>query len=134
MFIRVVLAAFLVAHAAIHAGYLASPPTSAGGPAWPFRLDRSWVLRAAGTDVRVARLIGTTLLAATVAGFAGASLAALGLLPAAVWPVATSVGAIASLALLVIFFHPWLVVGVALDGALLWATFIAGWSPSQVVV
>ena len=132
MLIRLALAAFLLGHAAIHAGYLTSPPTSAGGPAWPFRLDRSRVLRGVGADMRIARVIGVALVTATVAGFTAASLATFGALPEMIWPAATSAGAIASFVLLVLFFHPWLILGVVLDVVLLWSALIAGWSPSQI--
>ena len=77
-------------------------------------------------------MIGVALVAATVAAFALASLATFGMLPDLVWPAATSAGAIASLVLLGLYFHPWLIFGVALDIALLWATLIAGWSPSEI--
>ena len=39
---------------------------------------------------------------------------------------------LASLALLVAFFHPWLIVGLAIDVVLLWATLVAAWSPTQL--
>jgi hypothetical protein len=129
MLIRIAIAAFLVAHGAIHAGFITSPPTQAGGPAWPFRLDQSWLLHGAGVDGGVARLIGLGLVAATIGGLALAGVASLGILPGSLWPIAATIGTVASLALLLLFFHPWLVVGVAIDLVLLWAVLIAGWAP-----
>ena len=31
---------------------------------------------------------------------------------------------------LVIFFHPWIVLGLAIDAALLWVTLVVGWAPA----
>jgi hypothetical protein len=53
----------------------------------------------------------------------------LAFLPATMWPVGTVAGAIASIALLVLFFHPWLVLGLAIDFVLLWAVLVARWEP-----
>jgi hypothetical protein len=48
----------------------------------------------------------------------------------ALWTAGASVGAVASAALLVVFFHPWLLLGVLIDAAVLWAVLIARWEPS----
>jgi hypothetical protein len=44
-----------------------------------------------------------------------------------------TLGAIASLGVLILFFHPWLVVGLAIDVLVLWAVLVAGWAPDRVV-
>jgi hypothetical protein len=75
------------------------------------------------------RLIGIALVAATIAGFALASLASLGLVPAPLWAPSVTVGAVASAALLLLFFHPWLVVGLAIDAGLIWAA-VGGFTPA----
>jgi hypothetical protein len=127
---RLLLAAFLLAHAAIHAGFVSPrPPATAGSPAWPFELGRSWILGPLGLDSGFGRTLGLALVALTLGGFALAALAALGLLPAGLWPVAVTIGALASIAVLAVFFHPWLVLGVAIDLALLWAVLAANWAP-----
>lgn len=127
---RLVLAGFLLAHAAIHAGFLSPrPPASAGGPAWPFELSHSWILTPLGVQPERARVLGMALVAATIGGFALAAIAGLGLLPAAIWPPGAAVGAIASVALLLLFFHPWLVLGLVIDLGLLWAVLVGGWTP-----
>jgi hypothetical protein len=127
---RLLFAGFLLAHGAIHASFLSPrPPATAGGPAWPFELARSWVLTPLGVQPETARLLGMALVAATVGAFALAALAATGPLPAELWGPTTAVGAVASLALLVLFFHPWLVLGLAIDLGLLWAVFVASWTP-----
>jgi len=126
---RLLLAGFLLAHGAIHASFLSPrPPPGAGGPAWPFELARSWVLTPLGVKPGTTRLLAMALVAATIGSFALAALTTVGLTSADLWGPATAVAAVASVALLVLFFHPWLVLGVLIDLGLLWAVF-SGWSP-----
>lgn len=133
MVTRLLIAAFLLAHAAIHAAFISPrPPATAGGPAWPFELSRSWILGPLGLDSELGRILGLALIAVTFGGFALAALAALGLVPAGIWPPAVAIGAVASIAVLALFFHPWLVLGVAIDLALLWAVLVANWAPDGV--
>lgn len=132
---RLLLMAFVLAHAAIHAGFLAPrPPATAGGPAWPFELRRSWLLAARRLDPEVGRLIGIALVALTFCGFGLAALAAIGVGPASLWSAGIVVGAVASIAVLVLFFHPWLVLGVVIDLVLLWAAFVGHWTPDVLGV
>jgi hypothetical protein len=133
MITKLLFAGFLLAHGAIHGGFISPRPVAAsGGPAWPFELTRSWVLSPLGIDPEMTRLVGTALVAATVAGFALAAVGTLGLLPDGAWTPALAVGAVASLALLALYFHPWLVVGIGIDALLLWATVVARWTPSSL--
>jgi hypothetical protein len=128
--VKLLLAVFLFAHGAIHLTYLSPrPPATASGPSWPFALDRSWALSPLGVEPRVLRVIGIALAVVTLAAFTLAAASALGVVPQALWTSAVALGAAASLGLLVIFFHPWLILGVAIDLALLGATLIARWTP-----
>lgn len=130
MLARLLVAAFLLAHAAIHAGFVSPRPVAKpGAPPWPFDLNRSWVFSRLRVRPQVVGALGLALVAATLGGFALAAVATLGILPASAWDPAVAVGSLASLALLVLFFHPWLVVGVAIDVLLLWVALVAGWSP-----
>jgi hypothetical protein len=72
------------------------------------------------------------LTAATVAGFGLAATAALGWTPGT-WMPGVLIGGAASIALLVLFFHPWLSLGIAIDLVLLWAVTSARWAPPGVV-
>jgi hypothetical protein len=127
--VRLAVAAFLLAHAGIHAGFVSSrPAATAGGPPWPFDLGRSWALSNLGIDPEVGRLVGVALVALTFAGFALAALTSVGIVPAAIGPAAIVVGAVASIGVLSLFFHRWLVVGLAIDLALLWGV-VAGSLP-----
>ena len=127
---KLLLAGFILFHASIHASFVSPrPPAVAGAPAWPFDLGRSWLLTPLGLGRRAARRVGIGLLALTLAGLALSALVVVGLLPMGLWIPAMVLGAIASLGLLVIFFHPWLVLGVAIDVALLWGVLVYGWTP-----
>jgi hypothetical protein len=130
---RILFAVFLLAHAAIHASYISPPPAAtAGGPAWPFELGRSWLLSPLGLSADMTRIVGIGLVALLVIGFGIAALATLGVVPMTLWPGAVVVGAVASTALLVLFFHPWLVAGVGIDLALLWAALVVDWTPASL--
>ena len=126
-----VIAAFLVGHGLIHGAYLAArPPATASGPAWPFDLGRSWLLTRLGVPARWLRGVGMALVVLTVAGFAAAALAALGFTPE-LWSAGIVVGAVASLSTLIVYFHPWLTLGIVIDVALLWGVSI-GVTPDAI--
>ena len=125
-----IIAAFLLIHGAIHLSYLSPrPAATAGGPAWPFTLERSWILSRFGVSPELLRMLGLALSAVTFAAFVLAALSVVGLIPSSLWAPAVALGAGSSLALLVLFFHPWLVLGLAIDAVLLTAVVIADWAP-----
>jgi hypothetical protein len=121
------LAAFLIGHAVIHTGFLRPRPVTAGGPAWPFALDRSWLLKPLGVSVPAAKALGTALVIVLVIAYGAAVLALLGVLGGAAFSAGVVVGSAASLLLLGLFFHPWLIVGAGLDLLLLVGVLGAGW-------
>jgi len=127
---KLVLAAFLAAHALIHASYLTPAPLrTAGGPEWPFELTRSWLVTALQLDPALARMLGIGLAGSTVAILVAAALATAGwIVPSQLWPALIVAGSACSLLTLALFFHPWLQLGVGIDIALLWAV-LAGWQP-----
>jgi len=87
------VAGLLLAHAAIHVAFVAPPPpATADGPAWPFATDRSWLVTRLGLDPALMRGLALALVAVTIAGYALAALAALGVVPTAIWPTAIAVG------------------------------------------
>lgn len=134
MILKLVVAAFLLGHAAVHASFLAPrPAATVGGPEWPFDLARSWLLSPLGLNAEATRILGLGLIAAILAGYALAALAAIGILPEGVWTGAVVLGSLASIALLALFFHPWLVVGFAIDAALIWLAIAWRWTPSMLV-
>ncbi len=128
---RLLLAAFLLAHGLVHLLFFSPPPPATeGGPSWPFALDRSWILTPVGLGADTTRILGIALIALTIAGFALAATVALGVLPSSLWVPAVVIGAVASLAVLGLFYRPWLTLGVAIDVVLLWFVLIANWSPA----
>jgi hypothetical protein len=133
VFTKLIVAAFLLAHAGIHASFMAPrPPATASGPAWPFELSRSWILGPLGLGGDAARLLGIALVAVTIGGFALAALTAVGIAPVGLWVPAIVAGAVSSVALIGIFFHPWLVLGIAIDTVLIWAVVVADWTPDAL--
>lgn len=124
------IAAFLLAHGAIHGAFLAPrPPATTGGPTWPFELTKSWLFGPLGLDAETTRLVGLALVALTIGAFALAAVSAIGVGPAGLWSPAVTIGAIGSIAVLGLWFSPMLVVGVAIDLVLLWAVLIQSWFP-----
>jgi hypothetical protein len=77
----------------------------------------------------LARTVGVGLVTALIAGYALAALASAGFLPSSLFGPGVVIGSIASLVLLVLFFHPWLVLGVAVDIVLLWTILVLRWAP-----
>jgi len=128
------VALFLVVHAAIHLSYLSPRPmATAAGPTWPFDLRRSWILSPLGAPDAATRALGLALVALTMAGFLLAASVVLGLAPSGLWVPAITIGAVASMGVLVLFFHPWLVVGVVVDVFLLFVVLAGGWSPDTTL-
>ena len=130
MLLKVALAVFLFAHGAIHMSYLSPrPPRTAGGPEWPFGLDRSWLLTPLSVAPEIMRMVGMVLAAVTLSAFVVAAASVLGIAPMAAWAPAIVSGAAASITLLALFFHPWLVLGLVIDLGLLGIALLARWTP-----
>lgn len=115
------LAAFVLAHAGIHASFVSPrPPAKPGAPAWPFELSRSWLLSPLGASATTLRAVGRALVAVTIVAFGIAALGILDVVPPDLGLFGTLVGATGSVALLGLFFHPWLVLGIGIDIGLVW--------------
>lgn len=129
------LAALLVAHGWVHVMFVFPRPAPSGnGPEWPFDLTRSWLASRTGLGVNLVRTTGIVLLAIVVVALVLAALSIVGLLvPAAWWAGLLVVGAAASFVMLALFFSPQLVLGLAIDLALLWLVVGSGWSPTSTV-
>ena len=122
--------AFLVAHALIHLSFVSPrPKAAAGGPAWPFELHRSWILTPLRVPPSRSHSLGIVLLVLVLAGASLAAVTALGIGPASLFVPAIVLCAVASAVMLLLFFHPWLTLGIVIDVALLWAVLGAGWRP-----
>ena len=131
---KIMLAAILLAHAAIHLLFLSPhPATAAGGAPWPFEIGRSWALSPLGAGSDVLRILGIALIAVMFAGYVLAGLSMFRLAPGGVWAPAIAIGSLASIALLGLFYHRYLVLGVGVDVVLLWAVLLAHWRPAGVL-
>lgn len=127
---RVLFGLFLVAHGLVHTGFVTrAPAPTPGAPEWPFAMSRSWLITGVGLDEGAVRWIGAALVVITVVAFVASGFAWFGfVLPEAWWTALVVVGSAASIALLAGFFHPWLVVGFAIDLVLIYLATGAGWS------
>ena len=107
------LVMFLAAHGLLHlAIWLPHPEPNRAQPP-PFHPDHSAVLTAVRTSPSAVHALSLALGAAAAAAYL---LAALGVLLGSAWAVPVTVSAaLVGLALKGLYFHPWLLVGIALD-------------------
>jgi len=134
-----VLAALLLAHGWVHLMFVFPQPDPAGATtgaaAWPFDMAESWLIRTGGMDVGPVRGAGIVLMVAVVFGFGLAALATIGVLIPAGWWAGLVVGSsLGSLVLLTMFFSPMLLLGHAIDVALLGLVVASVWSPSASAI
>ena len=112
--------AFLIMHGLIHAAYLAP---KADDPRYPFVAERTWFATSLDLEAGAAKAVFATLAMTALVSFL---VAGIGLCVNAGWwqPLAVA-GSFASLAVLLLGFHPQLALGVAIDVAIvasvLWA-------------
>lgn len=127
------LAGVLLAHGWLHAMFLTPAPARAatvGGPTWPFDLERSWLIRGTGLDRATLRGLALVLVAIACASGVLAALATLGLVvPVDWWAALVILLAGSSAALLVLAFSTNLLVGLAIDVALVWLVVGSSWRP-----
>ncbi len=121
--VNIALAIFLIAHGLVHAGLAAAPnpadPNAKPG-AFFTTVERSWLLPRLGLSGTAVQWVGILLVALSTLGFALAGLGILGVTGlSAIWQTVAIISAIFSLLLLIIFWHPWLPVGVLIDIAVL---------------
>jgi hypothetical protein len=114
-----VLGVLLVAHGLVHLLWFAPSDDQA----WPFRIDRSWLLSEAPR-----RPVAVVLIALIVAAFALLGLAVWGV-PGltSIWPILAIGASVASLAALGLFWDRQLLWGVVIDVALI---VVALWHPA----
>jgi hypothetical protein len=121
--LRILIALFFIAHGLMHYSLTTVPlpkPGELHTPFWPSwwrsAVDPAWPASRLGLTPAAARFLGCALWLAATVGFALAGLGLLGL-PGLnlVWQGAVLFASAASLVLLVLFWHPWLVMGVVLS-------------------
>jgi hypothetical protein len=111
---RILLSLFLIAHGAVHLLYLAPVPED--DPAYPFVPERGWLARRLRLEPAAAKRLAGWLAVPTalVLAFGGVAL----IVGGGMWEAAAVVGAGLSLVLLLAFFHRWLLIGIAIDIAI----------------
>lgn len=112
--VRVIVGLFLVAHGLVHLLYFAPRP---GDPSYPFVAEDRWLAKTLRLQPSVAWAVARTLAVAGAIAFAISGVALLA--SADLWKAAAVVGSATSLVLMLLFFHPWLVIGIAIDVAIL---------------
>lgn len=122
---------FLIAHAVAHAGLAAAPIPDDPDPkpgAFFTEVSRSWLFQKLELDAAIVRKIGIFLVSLTVLGFILAGLGGLGV-PGLnkIWSTAAGLSAGLSLIFLILFWHPWLIVGVLIDFGLFLVLFLNKW-------
>lgn len=108
--VRILVGLFLVAHGLVHLLYFAPRPDD---PSYPFVAEDRWFPRALGLQPWAAVAVARTLAVMCTIAFAISGVALLA--SADLWEPAAVIGSATSLVLMVLFFHPWLLFGIAID-------------------
>ncbi len=129
---RWMLAALLFAHGWVHAMFVFPAPTATSeGRTWPFDLGRSWLITGTGIDPGLVRTIAIVVIGITLVAFLLAALSTVGVLVPAGWWRGLIIGsASGSIVLLVAFFSPTLLLGLAIDAVLVWFATASIWTPN----
>ncbi|MCK4975544.1 MAG: hypothetical protein KAS36_01280 [Anaerolineales bacterium] len=131
--LKILFTVFLIAHGLVHAILAAAPipndPDSKPG-AFFTASDRSWLLPQLGMNASTVQWIGIILVALSTLGFVLAGLGVFGV-PGltTVWRTVAVVSSCTSLLLLILFWHPWIIVGVLIDVGILVSLLWAKWPP-----
>jgi hypothetical protein len=120
--LRIVVGLLLVAHGLVHLLYFVA---DAGDPRYPFTITRSWLVPEPARRPAAVVLVALTIAAFALLGIAVWGVAGL----AAIWPLLAVVGSVASLALLIAFWDAQLLLGVAIDVAMVVVALVRpGWT------
>lgn len=134
---KIIFALFLIAHGLVHAGLAAAPnpdDPDAGAGAFFTSPKRSWLFLRLGIDQRIVQWIGIILVVITVFGFVLAGLGVFGVPGlAGLWRSIAVVSSIISLILLVLFWHPWLIIGVLIDSAIIISMLWIKWPSPELL-
>ena len=135
--LKIILGIFLMAHGLVHS-ILAIAPNPGDPDARPgaffTAVERSWLLPQLGMGPSAIRWTGIILVALSTLGFILAGLGILGV-PGliAIWRTVAVVSSCVSLLLLILFWHPWLIIGVLIDTAVLIALLWAKWPAVDMI-
>jgi hypothetical protein len=119
--VRAVAGVFLIAHGLVHLLYLLPRPEN--DPTYPFVPETRWFSGAVGLEAGAAKTIAAALSIGVALVFLISGIAVFA--SADIWAAAAAVGSLLSLTLLVLFYHPWLSIGVVIDIAILADVWLA---------
>ena len=128
--LKTIVAIFLILHGLTHSilAMVPSPNAPDAGFATFFSGIGSWLFT--GLSESASKTIATTLAVIAMLGFVAAGLALFGILvPFDWWRALAIASAVVSLLLLVIFWDPYLIVGLLFDVAVLVTLLFTKWSP-----
>lgn len=129
------LALLVFAHGWVHLMFVFPKPERgadyAGVSEYPFDFGRSWLIRRAGLEPGLVRTIGLVAMGVTFALSLLAALATVGLVvPADWWGALMIATAVASTVTLILFFSPALILGFAINAAMVVLVLSGSWSPA----
>jgi hypothetical protein len=134
---KIIIGLFLIAHGLVHVGLAAAPDPneSESKPGAFFTApQRSWLLPQLGLKPAAIRRIGILLVVFTTLGFVLAGLGVFGVPGLAeLWRTIAVVSAVLSLLLLLLFWHPWIILGVLIDVGIIFSLVWADW-PSPALI
>ncbi len=121
---KILVGLFLLAHGLLHVSYLSPKPND---PNYPFSFKKGWLAQRASN---YAKLLGTLLVIVTIISYLIAGVGVWGITDIADVAVqqAALIGSVSSLLLLLLFWHPWLVLGVLIDVVLIYGVLILDWT------
>lgn len=127
---KALIGILLLAHGLVHIPMPLIPGTDGKLGTWLMDPGRVWMVKHLGVTETAMRQVGITLMILAAVAFLAAGLAWFGwIIPAAWWRPAAITASALSLTFMGLLWHPWLVVGAALDLAILLAA-IYGWAPA----
>jgi hypothetical protein len=138
---KVVIALLFILHGLITAAFSGGsfkpwPPVENPGwlNFWPTRMGQSWLFPGAVAESLPVMLLGGILFLFSGVALVAAGLGLLGwIIPQAVWPLLAALGAAGCLLMLLINFHPFYLVGILGNAAILYSLLVAHW-PSFMVL
>ena len=130
--LKTIVAIFLILHGLTHSilAMVPSPNTPNAGVATFFPGLGSWLLTGLGLSESASKPIAIVLSVIATIGFVAAGLALFGILvPFDWWRILAIASAVVSLLLVVIFWDPYLIVGLLIDAKVLVTLLFTKWSP-----
>jgi hypothetical protein len=129
--LRTVLGIFLIGHGIAHAGLATAPDPSeseSAPGAFFTQKGRSRLFQYLDLEPILVQRIGIILAAISIGGFILSGMGILGVpILSMVWELITLVSSAASLFLLILFWHPWITLGVVIDVGLIILTVLNSW-------